>query len=178
MSNLGQGLREAVGNILGADAVKELAKAGIDLNTPANGGEPGTQRTPEMDLSLATNRLGAASQVIKDRFAKKSPSGSAAAATAELPVDLVEAEQHKRDLDGSNGLKPVEGESMRKLAAKAAPDLPIIRPSAELLKFLEAGNVEEFNAQRPAGRLDLTGINLSKRNLAGIDLRYCELDQR
>jgi stage V sporulation protein K len=180
MSKQAGGLSAFIGSVLGEDAVAELKKAGLNLGEPANsdpantGGAKGAPGS-EMDFQLAGKSLGSATQAIRDRFSRAGMGGPSAAASAAPPADMVEAEAHKRDVAGGGGLSPTEGESARKLAAKATPELPRIKPSPELIKALKDGDVETFNSLRPAGRLDLTGINLSKRNLTGIDLRYCEL---
>jgi hypothetical protein len=180
MSKQAGGLGAFIGSVLGKDAVSELEKAGLSLGEPANGDLENTggakgARGSEMDFQLAGKSLGAATQAIRDRFSRAGMGGPSAAASAAPPAEMVEAEAHKRDIAGGGGLSPTEGESVRKLAAKATPELPRIKPSPELIKALKDGDVETFNSLRPAGRLDLTGINLSKRNLSGIDLRYCEL---
>lgn len=50
------------------------------------------------------------------------------------------------------------------------------RERVEHLKdLLRDGNVEEFNRLRPADKIDLSGIDLTGRNLDEVDLRDCDL---
>src|SRR5262245_17184046 len=60
------------------------------------------------------------------------------------------------------------------MPGKAPPptDAPGTREDlvARCRALLRAGNVEEFNRTRPPGRIDLTGLDLSRKSLRGVDL--------
>ncbi len=170
-------LSKIIGNVLGEDAVKQLAKVGVDLSKVEKKGTAGGSPETVLDFNLASETLGKATAAVRERFKSTPPKGPTATVSAPLPEEVEEAEKHKEDL-GEGGSKPEKGESMRKTAAKAASlELPIIKPSPEVIEALLNGDVAKFNEIRPAGRLELSGIDLSKRSLVGIDLRYCELSR-
>ncbi len=165
-------LRGALEGILGTDRVDELEK---DFDLAAHNEDQTSPVTPKTEAQLnwkrATLSLHEKNETL--RRLGKVPSGPTAAAVAELPQDQAATEEAQRELDPSSG--PTKRESINKAAARLETKLPLITASEELLKLLKDGKVDEFNATRPAGRLDLRGISLVKRNLEAVDLRFCEL---
>lgn len=175
MSDVTGDMGTIIGRVLGPDAMDQFTRATARSDEKAHPVLPNP--APELDFSEATDTLAMASRSLKDRLLRKAPTGPAATIQIPPPSETQEAEAHRQDLQDGPSANPKGVSTTRKEAAKPDPELPLIRPTPELVKLLHEGAIEEFNAQRPAGRLDLTGFTLSRRNLTGIDLRYCELSR-
>ncbi len=166
-----QSINSTIAKILGPDAVKQLTDQGVNLDeiTKGNGEKPAT-----FEFTLARERIGAATSALTERMGRR-PSGPHAAVQIAPPSEVIDKQKHTSEVEGKGASPSSQEESVRKVTARVAPELPIIPSSVLLVRLLEDGKIEEFNKLRPAGRLDLRGVSLAKRNLSGADLRYCEL---